>query len=361
MTLALFAYLLGFVVAAVCYRYASQAWSKSLWPIWRTIDASASAFDAPVLADICLAEQNTQRVLEDQGLCLTCAGGDGGGGNKCLPPYSLVLFARYTVGDLNFTLSCNELSAQWADVKDATVAQLVTCVADLKLSSSSTASAGLPASCPAGFSPVLVDELFGTSGTNAGGGGTNTIARYTSSVFATNGDVSALYDHAGDYDRAGGSAAVRGKYDTASEDFVSRAVDASLVSDMTLALGSAVVTALAMLVHTRSPWLTSVALCQIILSFPIAYFVYSLVARLQFFPFLNFIGIFVTFALGADDAFVAVDKWKNARLDHRGATTEQIAAIALPDAAAAMFLTTVRGVPLQDQFLHRVRFRHSPH
>lgn len=63
-----------------------------------------------------------------------------------------------------------------------------------------------------------------------------------------------------------------------------------------------------MLVHTRSPWLTVVGLIQIIISFPLAYFVYSVVLRLTFFPFLNFIGVFVTFALGADDVFVACDK-----------------------------------------------------
>lgn len=45
-------------------------------------------------------------------------------------------------------------------------------------------------------------------------------------------------------------------------------------------------------------------------------------------------------ALGADDVFVAVDKWKNARLENPSFTTQDIAAIALPDAASAMLLTT---------------------
>lgn len=49
----------------------------------------------------------------------------------------------------------------------------------------------------------------------------------------------------------------------------------------------------------------------------------------------------MVFALGADDIFVAVDKWKNARLEHKKASTQEIAAIALPDAAQSMFLTTV--------------------
>ena len=71
-----------------------------------------------------------------------------------------------------------------------------------------------------------------------------------------------------------------------------------------------------------------------------AYFVYTFVAGLNFFPFLNFIGVFVSAALGADDLFVAVDKFKNARIENPKGTTEDIAEVALPDAAGAMLLTT---------------------
>ena len=52
-------------------------------------------------------------------------------------------------------------------------------------------------------------------------------------------------------------------------------------------------------------------------------------------------GIFVIFALGADDVFVAVDKWKNARLARPDAPAQEIAAKAFPDAASAMLLTTL--------------------
>ena len=82
-------------------------------------------------------------------------------------------------------------------------------------------------------------------------------------------------------------------------------------------------------------------LLQIVLAFPLSYFFYVFVARLTFFPFLNFIGIFVIFALGADDVFVAVDKWKNARLARPNAPPHEIAAKAFPDAAGAMLLTTL--------------------
>jgi hypothetical protein len=99
------------------------------------------------------------------------------------------------------------------------------------------------------------------------------------------------------------------------------------------------------------------------------------VFRFEFFPFLNFLGVYVVFAIGADDVFVACDKvsqkkhhvspssqsfdgvddslvrhffncslqnkWKNVRLEHPSATTEQIASLALPYSAKAMFLTSV--------------------
>jgi hypothetical protein len=117
--------------------------------------------------------------------------------------------------------------------------------------------------------------------------------------------------------------------------------DSVVGRDMALACASAFITAVAILVHTKSPFITGIGLLQIILSFPLSFFVYTLLGGLEFFPFLNFIGVFVVFALGADDIFVAVDKWKNARIENPDADTEIIAAIAFPDAAGAMFLTTI--------------------
>ena len=81
---------------------------------------------------------------------------------------------------------------------------------------------------------------------------------------------------------------------------------------MLLAFASSAITSVAILIHTRSLWLTIIGLFKIILSFPLGYFVYTFIFGLNFFLFLNFIGVFVVFAFGADDIFVVVDKWKNA-------------------------------------------------
>merc|ERR1712038_245057 len=131
-----------------------------------------------------------------------------------------------------------------------------------------------------------------------------------------------------------------GAYETNDDYFADTTVDNAVQLDMLLACGSLFITSIAMAVHTKSVWLTVMGVFQIIFSVPLSYFIYYFIVGLRFFPFLNFIGVFVAAALGADDVFVAVDKWKNARLENPSSSTQDIAAIALPDAAAAMLLTT---------------------
>ena len=296
-----------------------------LWPIWKNAKKASTTLDPEILHDICVAEQNTQSHLEEKGLCFGGCKEEG----KCLPPYSIVLYARLTVPN-GMSLTCEELQEAWAPYQEPTELQWKTCVQDIKSNYDPNDEGGLPDSCPFGFLPTLVDESFDLTSSST----------YSSSIFATEWyNVDEIYEEVDYLDT--GSELVKGTYDTQYEDFVGLKLDASLTSDMTLALGSAVIVAVAIVIHTRSPFLTLIGLVQIILSFPLAYFFYKLIAGLDFFPFLNFIGIFVVFALGAGDIFVAVDKWKNARLEHPSASTEYIAAVALPDAASAMFLTTL--------------------
>jgi len=69
-------------------------------------------------------------------------------------------------------------------------------------------------------------------------------------------------------------------YDTTGEDFYDFYSDAIVGRDMLLAIGSAGVTALAMLVHTKSPFLTMMGLFQIILSFPLVRLINVLILRM---------------------------------------------------------------------------------
>lgn len=49
------------------------------------------------------------------------------------------------------------------------------------------------------------------------------------------------------------------------------------------------------------------------MSFPISFFLYSNLFGVPEFYFLNFLGIYVILAIGADDIFVFVDAWKQSR------------------------------------------------
>jgi hypothetical protein len=260
----------------------SMIWTEHLWPVWQVQKKGVSALDENVLRDICLAEQNTQQVLVEMEACSgNCAIGTGG----CLPPFSLVLFARLQIGDVYFTKSCEEVARDFQEQRAQLEPQLLRCVADMRKSSSyNTYSLGeeqyLPESCPVGFSPFFVDDLFGT----AQNGNLTTAIKYTSSVFITDNNeknVEALYEAVNKYDRSTGEFVI-GAYDTQYEAFANIFLDDSLPVDLTMAVGSAVITTIAILVHTRSPWLMVAGLLQVVLSFPVAYFVYSILWRLTF-------------------------------------------------------------------------------
>lgn len=309
----------------------------AVWKVQPALDAdltTLSALDKQVMSQICVAEMNTLKIMQDAKACKTCSDG------KCLPPLSLILLLRNKLND--HESSCEGLmDAYTSEVQEAFTSELVICTNEYVDNFDTTSlSPGDTLSCPANFQPSLVDYYFGQEG--------NTKLRTTSSYFNTYVNTSLegnakreadLYDVFRDFDGADGTT-VKGVYDTTYEAFNIIYVDALVISDMRLAVASLGITFTAMMIHTRSPWLTLLGVLQVIYAIPLAYFVYTFIAGLTFFPFLNFIGVFVSAALGADDLFVAVDKFKNARIRNRNGSTEDIAEIALPDAAGAMLLTT---------------------
>lgn len=286
---------------------------KNLQAVWRTDDAEAkepelNMLDGKVIYDLCVAEENTLGSLEGSDTCYKCPleGAD----DRCIDPYSLVLMARShlsgndpsKVTALSKSISCDALKDSWTPtVQRQFTTALKTCLGWTVMMAGGTDN-GMPIQvtnpCPFPFMvlPTVVDEAFPNTD--------DPIVRYSSSFFATKkGDaLEKMYEssEAGDFDRLGGGSDAEGAYDTPARTFYDYYSEAIAGRDMTLAVGSALVTVVAMLVHTRSPFLTLMGLFQILLSFPLAYFVYYFVARLVFFPFLNFIGIFVVFALGAD-------------------------------------------------------------
>ncbi len=319
----------------------------NLWPMWKIPDKeyksteTRSVLNVDVLEAICIAESNTQSFLEENGLCETEARGCQNG--KCIPPYSIVLYARLIVNggldkapDGGYAMDCKALSEAWTpELEQYLQASWINEIQELKiLLTPGAGDEDRDPVYPYGYYPALVQSDFDTNGGRS---------QYTSSIFDTQSAANAtqLYDVVDNFDRAKDSKIVLGAYDTGREGLGEIKTDSLVASDMTLALASAVVISIAIMVHTQSPLITGLGLLQIVLSFPTSYFVYNLILGFDYFPFLNFIGVFVVFALGAGDIYVAFDKWTNYRKNNITKSTEYVAAYALPESLSAMFLTTI--------------------
>lgn len=261
------------------------------------------------MQELCLAEEQTQLILQHHRLCTGCKNSNEDQSQSksswdCLPPMSIVLYARFVVPD-GFTMDCPTLAKAWEPYQTEVEEQWMECVDYLRQTASKQGFAGEDYSnnrgpCPATFSPFFVDQFFGEEEGRV---------QFTSSAFVVDDDaatIQRLYEIADSFSRGGEG--IEGFYDTQYRYFVQIYGNGVIYQDLYLVAGAALVTTLAMILHTRSPFLTFMGIIEISLSFPLAYSFYRFVGQVQFFPFLNLIGAFVVFALGADHVFVAVDK-----------------------------------------------------
>ena len=219
-----------------------------LWPIFRLRGGATSFLEANVLQELCETEAQTQTFLEDSGLCETCGASsvNENNSNRCLQPYSLVFYARMTVENgMTADMSCADLAAAWKNEghEEAHQTAWKECTNDLLTNYNlERDEMDLPDSCPYAFFHTILDELYQNTER----------VTYTSSVFATIPDsADDLYANVDQL--AQGSQYIQGAYDTQDEDLNILSTDDQLLIDMSLAVGSALVTCLAMMVHTRSP------------------------------------------------------------------------------------------------------------
>jgi len=272
---------------------------------------------------------NTMSIMKDNDACNK--GSDG----NCCPPHSLIFLLRQKLA--THESSCDELmDAYTINVQIEFTDELLGCTDEYTQKFNlATKNPGIMEFCSFDYLPNVVDANFGRDG--------NRKVRYTSSFFNTKSDDIVpldFYDIYESFDEADGTT-VRGVYDVESDEIINEKSEESQNTDAKIAFLSLGITIFALLAHNKSPWLSLMGFLQIVTAVPLAYFFYSSIARIKFFPILNLVGLFVASAIGTDDIFVATDKWRNARVaSPKEATTEDIAEIALPDAAGAMFLTT---------------------
>lgn len=111
-----------------------------------------------------------------------------------------------------------------------------------------------------------------------------------------------------------------------------------------------------MWIYTRSLVLTVCAFVAIVYSLGVSYFLYKIVFRMPFFPFMNLLAVIVIVGIGADDVFIYVKAWKCVLADrlrppaerqyvpHDGLPIETLAgviAITWKHAAVAMGVTSL--------------------
>jgi hypothetical protein len=82
-----------------------------------------------------------------------------------------------------------------------------------------------------------------------------------------------------------------------------------LMDGWLVALGGLFVLA-CMWMYTMSFFVTFMTVMAIIFSLGIAYFIYSFIFNLTFFPFMNLLTVIVVVGIGSDDAFIFLKIWQ---------------------------------------------------
>ena len=94
-----------------------------------------------------------------------------------------------------------------------------------------------------------------------------------------------------------------------------------LMNDLTFFMLAAALILILMIFYLQSLSLLIATLFNVFFSFVLAYFVYSAVFGVKFFPFINILGLLILIAVGADDVFVFYDSWQQAMVTERGPAT----------------------------------------
>jgi len=115
-------------------------------------------------------------------------------------------------------------------------------------------------------------------------------------------------------------------------------------SDLLYTIASIVVVFFYIVYHTRSFFLASMFMFQIVISLPVGFFVYYNIARIHFSSQVNILAIYLALGIGADSVFVMVDAWVQSRTDDKVKTIQGRLNFALDRTVKACFNTTLTTV-----------------
>ncbi|KAK2163305.1 hypothetical protein LSH36_82g06018 [Paralvinella palmiformis] len=104
-----------------------------------------------------------------------------------------------------------------------------------------------------------------------------------------------------------------------------------------LAMG---VVILLLVIYLRSFVLMITVILNVIFSLLLAYWIYFMVIRFTFFPFINILAALLLVALGADDLFIFYDIWRDEKLRQPKASYEELISHTLRKGGTSVFVTS---------------------
>lgn len=115
--------------------------------------------------------------------------------------------------------------------------------------------------------------------------------------------------------------------------------DQFLLSDTVFVAAAGLVIVALVCVYTGSLLVTMATVSAVALALSGAYFVYTSLLALSFFPFMNVVAAVIVVALGADDTFIVCSAWR--RLQHPQRPLQQLVSGTLGSSALSMCVTSV--------------------
>jgi len=95
-----------------------------------------------------------------------------------------------------------------------------------------------------------------------------------------------------------------------------------LLEDARLLLVASAFILLAILIYTQSLFLTVIVTGAVAFSLILATFLYHFVFGIEFFPFMNALGVVIAVGVGSDDAFILVRSWRSQRKSDPALSTD---------------------------------------
>ncbi|XP_015919103.2 protein dispatched homolog 1 isoform X1 [Parasteatoda tepidariorum] len=94
-------------------------------------------------------------------------------------------------------------------------------------------------------------------------------------------------------------------------------------------------------IYSSSFFVTFMTLCGVVFSMATAYFMYSLVYQIKFFPFINLLTVIIIIGIGADDACIYCKIWSCAKAEKSNGTLVKLVCDTFHHACLSMLVTSI--------------------